>query len=78
MAKSRLLLFYNDLWTTLGPGLGREEYFRDVLPALRRGPAAWPPILGWPVFACLYKAGHYDTSKFLIRSLAAHLAATTP
>jgi len=77
MAKSRLLLFYNDFWTTLGPGLGRGEYVRDILPALRRGPAAWPPILGWPVFARLFKAGHYDRSKFLVRSLAAHLAAAT-
>ena len=76
MAKRRLLLFYNDLFTTLGPGLGRREYFRDILPGLRRGPAVWPPILGWPVFARLYKAGHYDRSKFLIRSLAAHLAPT--
>jgi hypothetical protein len=77
MGKTLLLLFYNDLYTTLGPGFGRQEYFRDILPALRRGPAKWPPILGWPVFAHLYKAGRYDKSKFLVRSLAAHLAAAT-
>jgi len=76
MVKSRLLLFYNDLFTTLGPGLGRREYFHDIVPGLLRGPAAWPPILAWPVLARLYKAGRYDRSKFLVRSLAAHLAAT--